>query len=159
GIGRFWPHSNRTPPEAARLAGLDQVTEAREPIIVQLTDTGYWILPNRKRRVYRTASPAAWPSGPASDQPRPSPAWPMLIPPRRSRKRHKRRILVGGTRFAFPQGGSSTAPFLRRHSDPRRRLRELLAGPDPVLGPGCYDALSARLVEEAGFQAAYMTGF
>src|SRR5215471_5225679 len=83
----------------------------------------------------------------------------MLIPPRCSRKRHERRILVGGTRFAFPQGGSSTAPFLRSHSDPRRRLRELLAGPDPVLGPGCYDALSARLVEEAGFQAAYMTGF
>src|SRR5262249_42001517 len=83
----------------------------------------------------------------------------MLIPPGRSRKRHKRRILVGGTRFAFPQGGLSTAPFLRRHSDPRRWLRQLLAGPDPVLGPGCYDALSACLVEEAGFQAAYMTGF
>jgi 2,3-dimethylmalate lyase len=28
-----------------------------------------------------------------------------------------------------------------------------------VLAPGCYDALSARLVEEAGFSAAYMTGF
>ena len=57
------------------------------------------------------------------------------------------------------QGGSSTALFLRRHSDPRRRFRQLLAGPDPVLCPGCYDALSARLVEEAGFDAAYMTGF
>ncbi len=28
-----------------------------------------------------------------------------------------------------------------------------------VLAPGCYDALGARLVEEAGFDAAYMTGF
>lgn len=28
-----------------------------------------------------------------------------------------------------------------------------------VLAPGCYDALGARLVEEAGFSAAYMTGF
>ena len=28
-----------------------------------------------------------------------------------------------------------------------------------VLAPGCYDALGARLVEEAGFTAAYMTGF
>ncbi len=28
-----------------------------------------------------------------------------------------------------------------------------------MLAPGCYDALSARLVEEAGFPAAYMTGF
>jgi 2-methylisocitrate lyase-like PEP mutase family enzyme len=38
-------------------------------------------------------------------------------------------------------------------------LRELLAGPDPVLAPGAYDALSARLVERAGFPAVYMTGF
>jgi 2,3-dimethylmalate lyase len=38
-------------------------------------------------------------------------------------------------------------------------LRELLAGPDPVLAPGAYDAMSARLVERAGFPAVYMTGF
>ena len=29
----------------------------------------------------------------------------------------------------------------------------------PVLAPGCYDALGARLIEEAGFPAVYMTGF
>jgi 2,3-dimethylmalate lyase len=28
-----------------------------------------------------------------------------------------------------------------------------------VLAPGCYDALGARLIEEAAFPAAYMTGF
>jgi 2,3-dimethylmalate lyase len=39
------------------------------------------------------------------------------------------------------------------------RLRELLAGPGPLLVPGAYDALSARLVEAAGFDATYMTGF
>ena len=38
-------------------------------------------------------------------------------------------------------------------------LRELLAGAEPVLAPGAYDALSARLVERAGFSAVYMTGF
>jgi 2-methylisocitrate lyase-like PEP mutase family enzyme len=38
-------------------------------------------------------------------------------------------------------------------------LRDLLAGPEPVLAPGAYDALSARLVERAGFPAVYMTGF
>jgi len=38
-------------------------------------------------------------------------------------------------------------------------FRELLAGPGPVLAPGAYDALSARLVERAGFPAVYMTGF
>jgi 2,3-dimethylmalate lyase len=38
-------------------------------------------------------------------------------------------------------------------------LRELLAGPEPILAPGAYDALSARLVERAGFPAVYLTGF
>lgn len=39
------------------------------------------------------------------------------------------------------------------------QLRALLAGPDIILAPGAYDALSARLIEEAGFPAVYMTGF
>ena len=39
------------------------------------------------------------------------------------------------------------------------RLRELLEGPEPVLAPGAYDGLTARLVEQAGFEAVYMTGF
>lgn len=42
---------------------------------------------------------------------------------------------------------------------PAGRLRELLAGDTPVLAPGAYDALSARLVEAAGFDCVYMTGF
>jgi 2,3-dimethylmalate lyase len=44
-------------------------------------------------------------------------------------------------------------------STPRARLRELLTGPGPLLAPGAYDALTARLVEQAGFDAVYMTGF
>src|SRR5579859_179438 len=40
-----------------------------------------------------------------------------------------------------------------------RRLRELLAGPEIVQAPGAYDALSARIVEAAGFPVVYMTGF
>src|SRR5436190_2484650 len=39
------------------------------------------------------------------------------------------------------------------------RLRELLAGPDLIVAPGAYDALSARLIAQAGFPAVYMTGF
>lgn len=39
------------------------------------------------------------------------------------------------------------------------RLRELLAGPDLLVAPGAYDALSARLIAQAGFPAVYMTGF
>ena len=38
-------------------------------------------------------------------------------------------------------------------------LRELFEADEMVLAPGCYDALGARLIEEAGFSAAYMTGF
>jgi carboxyvinyl-carboxyphosphonate phosphorylmutase len=38
-------------------------------------------------------------------------------------------------------------------------LRELLSRPEPLLAPGAYDALSARLVEQAGFDVVYMTGF
>ncbi|WP_456853818.1 isocitrate lyase/PEP mutase family protein [Geodermatophilus sp. SYSU D00742] len=46
-----------------------------------------------------------------------------------------------------------------RRPSPRARLRELLAAPEPLMAPGAYDALSARLVEQAGFDVVYMTGF
>jgi 2,3-dimethylmalate lyase len=39
------------------------------------------------------------------------------------------------------------------------RLRELLVGPETIVAPGAYDALSARLIAQAGFPAVYMTGF
>jgi 2-methylisocitrate lyase-like PEP mutase family enzyme len=39
------------------------------------------------------------------------------------------------------------------------RLRDLLSGDRLVVAPGAYDALSARLVEQAGFDAVYMTGY
>jgi 2-methylisocitrate lyase-like PEP mutase family enzyme len=37
-------------------------------------------------------------------------------------------------------------------------LRELLDGDEPVVAPGAYDSLTARLVEQAGYPAVYMTG-
>jgi 2-methylisocitrate lyase-like PEP mutase family enzyme len=37
-------------------------------------------------------------------------------------------------------------------------LRDLLAGPDIVVAPGIYDGLTAMLVGEAGFHAAYLSG-
>jgi len=39
------------------------------------------------------------------------------------------------------------------------RLRELLVQRDLLVAPGAYDALSARLIAQAGFPAVYMTGF
>jgi len=41
----------------------------------------------------------------------------------------------------------------------RPSLAPLLDAGEMVLAPGCYDPLGARLVEEAGFPAVYMTGF
>lgn len=38
------------------------------------------------------------------------------------------------------------------------RLRELLAVPTVLHAPGCTDAVTARLVERAGFQVAYLSG-
>lgn len=51
------------------------------------------------------------------------------------------------------------AELLSERPDPRRRFRELLAGPETIVAPGAFDAMSARLVGQAGFPAVYMTGF
>lgn len=42
---------------------------------------------------------------------------------------------------------------------PALQLKEALAAGSIVQAPGAFDALSARLVERAGFPAVYMTGF
>ena len=38
-------------------------------------------------------------------------------------------------------------------------LRALLARPQITIMPGCYDALSTKLIADAGYQAAFMSGF
>ncbi|MFV2178562.1 oxaloacetate decarboxylase [Actinomadura sp. LOL_016] len=50
-------------------------------------------------------------------------------------------------------------PFSPAAPRPTTRLRELLAADGPVVMPGCYDALSARMIERAGFPAAAISGF
>ena len=40
-----------------------------------------------------------------------------------------------------------------------RRLRALLNRPGFLVMPGCHDAMSARLIEEAGFELGFMSGF
>jgi len=42
---------------------------------------------------------------------------------------------------------------------PAERLRMLLERPGILVMPGCHDAMSARLVEEAGFELGFMSGF
>lgn len=41
---------------------------------------------------------------------------------------------------------------------PAARLHAAIAAPDILIAPGCYDALSANLIERAGFAAAYLSG-
>ena len=41
---------------------------------------------------------------------------------------------------------------------PRRRIRSLIGGDGYTIVPGAYDTLTARLVEQAGFDAVYLTG-
>src|SRR3989338_9920770 len=41
----------------------------------------------------------------------------------------------------------------------RRRLHELVERKQGLVVPGAYDCVSARLVEQAGFPAVYMTGY
>ncbi len=51
------------------------------------------------------------------------------------------------------------ATLLSAGRTPRARLRELVSAPAPLVAPGAYDALSARLIEQGGFHAVYMSGF
>src|SRR5580704_7172959 len=61
-------------------------------------------------------------------------------------------------RICAMQGRPVTARLTRRPGGPAR-LRALLDSGQTIVAPGAFDPLSARLVEEAGFPAVYMTGF
>ena len=47
----------------------------------------------------------------------------------------------------------------RADAGPVETLRRLLVQPEPVIMPCCYDALSAKLIEQAGFPLTFMSGF
>jgi methylisocitrate lyase len=46
-----------------------------------------------------------------------------------------------------------------RSGNRMNRIGELLAGPGPLMIPGVYDALSAKLAAEAGFRAVLVSGY
>ena len=41
---------------------------------------------------------------------------------------------------------------------PRQTMRSLIARRGYTMAPGAYDTLTARLIEQAGFEAVYLTG-
>jgi carboxyvinyl-carboxyphosphonate phosphorylmutase len=49
--------------------------------------------------------------------------------------------------------------FLKRRKGKSDLLCKLIAGRETIVAPGAYDALTARIIEQAGFPAVYMTGF
>jgi len=51
------------------------------------------------------------------------------------------------------------APTTTASASPAGRLRALLAGPELRVMPCCFDPMSARLIEEAGFDLTFMSGF
>jgi 2,3-dimethylmalate lyase len=55
---------------------------------------------------------------------------------------------------------STTAypPGLRAVADRNARLAARLAEPRILVAPGCYDCLTARIIETSGFEAAYVSG-
>lgn len=44
-------------------------------------------------------------------------------------------------------------------TSPAQRLRQRLQRPGILIMPGCHDAMSARLIQEAGFDIGFMSGF
>ncbi len=60
----------------------------------------------------------------------------------------------------IPLSSSATGPATDTYmTTPTQRLRELLRDPELLLMPCCFDALSARLIERAGFPLTFMSGF
>lgn len=80
-----------------------------------------------------------------------------------ARKRGKRGWRqVCGTRKAVVMGDGGRAavfPDRQQKQNPRAALREMLDSGELLMMPCCFDALSARLVENAGFPLTFMSGF
>ncbi|KAF3543937.1 hypothetical protein DY000_02002379 [Brassica cretica] len=60
---------------------------------------------------------------------------------------------INATAAASDTSGNSNA------SSPAKKLREIMQSPGVLQGPCCFDALSAKLVERAGFPYCLTTGF
>lgn len=75
---------------------------------------------------------------------------PLAPPPTHSSlvsKKFKRKCY----RSSLPRAAASGDP-------PAKALRRILESPGVHRGPACFDALSAKLVERAGFQFCFMSG-
>src|SRR5713101_5645241 len=78
-------------------------------------------------------------------------------PCRKARKLRWLRFLTDHFSTSFSKD-PTVNDFLRGKQN-APRLAELVRGREAILAPGAYDALTARIIEQAGFPAVYMTGF
>ncbi len=66
---------------------------------------------------------------------------------------------AGGAAFGAGAAGAACAPAgSDAASDPGHQFRSLLAGGDPVICPGAFDVISARLIVDMGFQTLLLGG-
>ncbi|CAA7050437.1 unnamed protein product [Microthlaspi erraticum] len=54
---------------------------------------------------------------------------------------------------------SDSSEYAKQPSSPAKKLREIMQSPGLLQGPCCFDALSAKLVERAGFPYCITSGF
>ena len=59
---------------------------------------------------------------------------------------------------ALIQPGSLDQEVIMSHHHSAKKLRELLNRPGILVCPNCYDALSARMIQDAGFPATFVSG-
>jgi len=65
---------------------------------------------------------------------------------------------TGGALSGAIVAGGPLAPAQVAPSSPGARFRELISGSDPVVAPGAYDVMTARMIQEEGFQALVVGG-
>jgi 2-methylisocitrate lyase-like PEP mutase family enzyme len=64
-----------------------------------------------------------------------------------------------GSRRAVAVSLGTLIVFIVKAMTPAQKLREVPVGPALEVMPGCFDALSAKLVADAGFKVTFMSGF
>ncbi len=84
-------------------------------------------------------------------------------PPGIGRREAMRRLSTGAgaTALAGTTGaaaGAACAPAEAPATDMGQRFRQMLAGDDPVICPGAFDVISARLIVEMGFESVLIGG-
>lgn len=75
-----------------------------------------------------------------------------------SRRGFMKSMAASGAGLATAASSAASTPQTETPPSMTSRMRELLARDEPLMAPGVYDVLSARIVESVGFSAAVMGG-